>query len=127
MNPMHWLVKLALIIAGNAFALWLANRWIPGFVLTTPLAGLILLGLTLTILNFILKPILTLVLGPIIILTLGLGVIIVNAIILWIAAYLSNLPQLDFIHGSITIQTIPALILATLVVSVVNFIIHIIA
>lgn len=125
---MHWFVKLVLVTAGNAFALWLANRWVPGFVLTTPFLGLIL-GLTLTILNFILKPILTLILGPIIILTLGLGLIIVNALILWIASYLSNLPQLDFIHGSITIQApifIP-LILATLIVSAVNFVIHIIA
>jgi putative membrane protein len=123
---MHWLAKLVIITAGNAFALWLASRWVPGFVLTTPLLGLILLGLTLTILNFLLKPILTLALGPIIIITLGLGIIIVNAIILWLASYLSNLPQLDFIHGSISIQTIPALILATLVVSIINFIIHIV-
>ena len=125
-QQMHWLIKLVLVIGGNAFALWLANRWISGFVLTTPILGLILLGLTLTILNFILKPILTLALGPIIIITLGLGLIVVNAIILWFAAYLSNLPQLDFIHGSITIQSIPALILATLIISVVNFIIHLV-
>ena len=42
---MHWLFKLVLITAGNAFALWLANRWVAGFVLTTPIVGLILLGL----------------------------------------------------------------------------------
>jgi len=123
---MHWLFKLALIVAGNAFALWLANRWVTGFVLTAPITGLILLGLTLAILNFILKPVLTLALGPIIIITLGLGLIIVNAIILWLAAYLSHLPQLDFIHGSITIESIPALFFATIIVSVVNFIIHLI-
>jgi putative membrane protein len=123
---MHWLIKLALVIGGNALGLWLANRYVSGFVLTTPILGLILLGLTLTILNFLLKPVLTLVLGPIIIITLGLGLIIVNALILWFAAYLSHLPQLDFIHGSINIDSIPALILATLLISVVNFIIHLI-
>jgi putative membrane protein len=123
---MHPLLKLILVTAGNAFALWLANLWVPGFVLTSPILGLILLGLVLAILNFILKPIITLILGPLIIITLGLGLIIVNALILWFAAYLSNLPQLDFIHGSITIQTIPALILATLIVSAVNFIIHLV-
>lgn len=121
---MHWIVKLVLVTASNAFALWLANRWVPGFVLNAPILGLILLALTLTILNFLLKPILTLVLGPIIIITLGLGLIIVNALILWFAAYLSHLPQLDFIHGSITIQSIPALILATLLISIINFIVH---
>src|ERR1700722_15236171 len=123
---MHWLMKLILVTAGNAFALWLPNCFVPGFLLSAPLLGLILLGLTLAILNFLLKPVLTLVLGPLIIITLGLGLIVVNAIILWFASYLSNLPQLDFVHGSITIQTIPALILATLVVSVVNFVIHLV-
>jgi putative membrane protein len=121
---MHWLLKLILVTAGNAFALWFADKYIPGFVLSSPLLGLILLALTLTILNFLLKPVITLILGPLIVITLGLGLIVVNAIILWLAAYLSRLPALDFIHGSITIQTIPALILATLVVSVTNFIIH---
>ncbi len=119
---MHWIAKLILLTAGNAFALWLANRWVPGFVLTAPLLGLMLLGLMLVILNFILKPILTLIFGPVIVITLGLGLIIVNALILWFAASLSQ--RLDFIHGSITIQTIPALIFATLIVSIINFIIH---
>ena len=127
---MHWLFKLIIITAGNAFALWLANwasmRYFPGFSLQAPITGLIIIALVLTLLNFILKPVLTLILGPIIIITLGLGLIIVNAIILWFASYLSNLPQLDFVHGSITIQTIPALILATLVVSIVNFVIHLV-
>jgi putative membrane protein len=69
-----------------------------------------------------LKPVLTLVLGPVIILTLGLGIIIVNAIILWLLPIIAN--NIDFLHGSIIIQNIPALLFATLVVSVVNFIIH---
>lgn len=119
---MHWLFKLAFVTAGNAFALWLANRFVPGFVVTTPVIGLIIIALTLTILNFLLKPVLTLVLGPIIIITLGLGLIVVNAIVLEVLAYLSQ--HLDFMQGSISIQTIPALLLATLVVSAVNFVIH---
>ena len=61
-------------------------------------------------------------LGPVIILTLGLGVIIVNAIILFILPIIAD--HIDFLHGSITIQTIPALFFATLVVSIINFIIH---
>jgi putative membrane protein len=119
---MHWLLKLAFITAGNAFALWLANLWVPGFVLNTPVIGLIIIALTLTILNFLLKPILSLILGPIIVITLGLGIIIVNAIVIWVLVYLAN--HLDFMHGSISIQSIPALLLATLVISAINFIIH---
>jgi uncharacterized membrane protein YvlD (DUF360 family) len=73
----------------------------------------------------LLKPLLALVLGPIILITLGLGIIIVNAIILYLLPILAN--HLDFLRGSITIQSIPALFLATIIVSVVNFVIHLIA
>lgn len=119
---MHWLGKIIIIIVGNALGLWLAYLWIPGFVLATAIPQLILIALLLAILNAVLKPILTLIFGPIIILTLGLGVIIVNAAILLILQFLSN--NLDFLRGSITIQTIPALIYATLILSIINFIAH---
>lgn len=122
---MHWLAKIAIVILGNAFALWLANRWVPGFVLSADIWQLIVIGLVLAVLNFFLKPLLTLVLGPVIVITLGLGVIIVNAIILYILPILAN--HIDFLHGSITIQTIPALFLATIIVSAVNFAIHLAA
>ncbi len=69
----------------------------------------------LTLLNFILKPILTLVLGPVIILTLGLGLILVNARILKI---------LDLFLNNLTIETIPALLYATILIGVVNFVFH---
>lgn len=119
---MHWLAKLVLVIAGNALALWLANQYVMGFAVSAPIAGLLIIAATLTVLNFILKPILTLILGPIIVLTLGLGLILVNATVLKVLEYLSH--NLDFMRGSITIESIPALLLATLVVSAINFIIH---
>lgn len=119
---MHWLVKAVFVIAGNAFALWLAERYVPGFALNATLLQLATIALILALLNFILKPILTLILGPLIVLTLGLGVIIVNAIIIWLLPILAD--HLDFLRGSINIQTIPALLFATLIVSAVNFVIH---
>ncbi len=120
---MHWIARLVLIICGNIFALWLANTYVPGFVLnTTNWMALTLLALILIVLNFLLKPLLTLALGPIIIITLGLGLIIVNALIFWIFFLVTN--QIDFLRGSIIIQDIPALLFATLIVSAVNFVIH---
>lgn len=121
---MHF-VKAIIIILGNAFALWLANHWVPGFILSANLLQLLVIGLVLAVLNFFLKPLLSLILGPIILITLGLGIIIVNAIILYVLPILAN--HLDFLRGSITIQNIPALFLATIIVSVVNFVIHLIA
>jgi putative membrane protein len=119
---MHWLARIIFVILGNALALWLVNQYVPGFILTATLAQLAIIAMVLALLNFIFKPLLTLVLGPIIILTLGLGVIIVNAIILYFLPIVDN--HIDFLRGSITIQTIPALLFATLIVSAVNFIIH---
>lgn len=122
---MHWFAKLILIVGGNAIALWLADKFVPGFVLTNQnWMALILIGLILAILNFLLKPVLTLILGPIIIFTLGLGLIIVNALILWLLPIITD--HIDFLHGSIIIQNIPALFFATLIVSIVNFGIHLI-
>jgi len=122
---MHWLVKILIVILGNALALWLAYLWVPGFILTANFLQLFVIGLILAVLNFLLKPLLSLVLGPIILITLGLGIIIVNAIILYLLPILAD--HLDFLRGSITIQNIPALFLATIIVSVVNFAIHLIA
>ncbi len=119
---MHWLARLVIIVGGNALALWIANTYIPGFVLSSNWILIVLVALTLAILNFLLKPILTLALGPIIILTLGLGVLIVNGIILYLLPIIAD--HIDILHGSIMIQNIPALFFATLIVSVINFLIH---
>ena len=119
---MHWF-RITAHIAANALGLWLADKYVQGFGLSTTLWQLVFIALILTALNFILKPVLTLIMGPIIVVTLGLGVIIVNAVILKLLALIAD--HLDLLHGSITIQSIPALIFATLIVSAVNFIIHI--
>jgi putative membrane protein len=119
---MHWLGRLVIIVGGNALALWIANTYVPGFILSSNWILIILVALTLAALNFLLKPILTLILGPIIILTLGLGVLIVNGIILYILPVIAD--HIDILHGSIIIQNIPALFFATLIVSIINFVIH---
>lgn len=120
---MHWFARLVIIVGGNALALWLAYMYVPGFVLNGGAITLVLIAIVLALLNFLLKPILTLVLGPIIILTLGLGVLVVNAVILYLLPIVAD--HIDFLHGSIIIQNIPALFFATLIVSVINFIIHV--
>lgn len=121
---MHWLLKVAVLAIGNAFALWVANKYVSGFVLNASLGQLLFIALLLTLLNFFVRPLLILLFGPIIILTLGLGVLIVNAIMLELLSVLAN--HIDILHGSIIIQDIPALFFATVIVSVINFVIHLI-
>ncbi len=122
---MHWLARLVIIVGGNALALWLAYLWVPGFILGGNWITLVLIALVLSLLNFLLKPILTLVLGPIIILTLGLGILIVNGIILYLLPIIAN--HIDILHGSIIIEPanfFSTLFFATLIVSIINFFIH---
>lgn len=121
---MHWIAKIAFTILGNAFALWLANYFIPGFVVHATVSQLLFIALILALLNWILKPLLTLIFGPLIILTLGIGILIVNAIILLLLPILVN--HIDFLRESVNIQNIPALILATALVSAMNLIVHVI-
>ena len=83
---------------------------------------LALLALVLAILNFVLKPILDLIFAPVIILTLGAGVLIVNGIIVWLLPAIAS--RIDFLHGSISIETTLALIIGTFIISIVNFVIH---
>ena len=121
---MHWIARIALVVAGNAGALWLANQFVPGFVLSKSGLDLVLIAFVLALLNFFLKPALTLILGPIIVVTLGLGVLVVNAIIIYLLPIIAN--HVDFLRGSITIETFLALLLTTLLVSAMNFVIHLI-
>jgi putative membrane protein len=122
---MRGILKFVLIVAGNVLALWLANLYVPGFVLSGTWFQIAFVALIFSLLNGFLKPILKLILGPVIILTLGIGLLVVNAIILYVLPILVN--YVDFLHGSIMIQDIPALVYATLIVSAVNFIIHLTA
>lgn len=109
------LARLIVSLVANALALWAAATYISGFHLEGDLKELAIIALILWGLNVFLKPVLTLFFGPIIILTLGLGLIAVNAFILYI---------LDLISENITIENTQALLLGTLLIGVINFIFH---
>jgi putative membrane protein len=112
---MKLIAKIFVAVAANAIALWVASEYITGFTLTNDPKQFLEIALIFTVLNFILKPILKLVLGPVIILTLGLGLIVVNALVLKI---------LDIFSTGLTIEGIPTLLYATLLIGVINFIFH---
>ena len=112
---MRWLIKVIGATLANGLALLLAAHFIQGFKLTSDLKEVAVIALILTGLNFVLKPMLKLILGPIIILTLGLGLFLVNAVVIYI---------LDILSKNLTIETVPALILASVLVGAVNFTFH---
>lgn len=112
---MKLLAKFLVAVVANLIALIAAAYFVQGFDLAISPADIVIIGIVLTLLNLILKPILKMILGPIIILTLGLGLILVNMIILYI---------LDRIFQNLTIENVAALIYSSLIIGFVNFIFH---
>lgn len=97
----------------NILAIYLANLWVPGFAVAGGWKEYLVAGLALGVLNLIVRPILKIITFPLIIISLGLFLIVINSIILWLAAQLT---------GYIVIENYVALLWATLVVAAVNFI-----
>lgn len=106
---------LAFIIRlfSNSVALGIAHWFVPGFVINDGLKGFVIAGAVFGLLNLIAKPILKFISTPIIILTLGIFSLIINAFLLWLVSYLLNF---------VNIQTISALIWATIIVTFANVI-----
>ena len=101
-------------IIGNAVALW-ATTIVPGISFHGSLVTLLLAGLVLGLFNLIVRPIALLLSIPLLILSLGLFYFILNGILLWIASF--------FIPGY-HVSGIVAGILGSLVMTVVNWVIH---
>ncbi len=106
-----YMKSFILRIIGNAVAVYLAFRFVPGFSVTGGWEQYLIAGLGLAILNVTLRPILKLLATPLIMLTLGLFSLVINALMLWI---------LDYFMAGITIGDIMTLVWATLIVTVVN-------
>lgn len=104
-----------LIFLGNLLSLWAASYFVLGFVISKDTQNFLMIGLLFTLINFFIRPILKLILSPLIILTLGLGIIVVNAVVLYL---------LDYFSKNVSIIDIPSLVYATLIISAVNLISH---
>jgi putative membrane protein len=102
-------------IFSNLVALYIAAEFIKGFNFTDNFIDLIIAAGLLTLANYLIKPFLKLFLGPLIILTFGIFTIAINAIILII---------LDILINPLIIEGYIPLLLATLIISIVNFTIN---
>jgi putative membrane protein len=69
-----FLIRAAVVALG----LWLATLWVPGVLIDTP-STLVLAGILLGIVNSIVRPIAIVLTLPITILTLGLFLLVINA------------------------------------------------
>ncbi len=117
---MKLISKLLLIFITNLLGLFLAAYFVKGFYINPDVINYLKLGLIFTALNIFVRPILKLVMTPIVILTLGFGIIVVNAIILYILYRIYPYG----ISIDMTTAGLYPLVYATLIVSAVHFIIN---
>jgi putative membrane protein len=74
----------------NAIAIFITAALIPGITVSNDILPLLLVGIVLTLVNALLKPILLFLSCPAVILTLGLFVLVINGFVLQIAAYFAG-------------------------------------
>jgi putative membrane protein len=112
---MKLILHILLAIASNIAAFLAADYFVDGVTVTRSVQELLYLGMLFGLLNLFLKPFMKIVLSPLILLTFGLFIIIINATILHLT---------DELSVAVAISGIPALALATIIVSVVNGLLH---
>jgi putative membrane protein len=71
----------------TALGLWIATRWVPGIRIDNP-GTLVLAGLLLGIVNAIVRPVVILLTLPLTLLTLGVFLLVVNAAMLALVAWM---------------------------------------
>ncbi len=102
----------------NVLAVVVCHYWLRGFYFSGGILALSEIALALTAFNLLVKPILKFVLSPFIILTFGLLMIFINAFGLWLVGGF---------FSSLTIQFGWPLIYATIIFSLVNTTLHLVA
>ncbi len=110
------MIRALLQIALNGVAVLVAAYLVPGISYTGSLPALLLVGLVVGLINLIVKPIVTFFSFPLILLTLGLFYLLINGMMLYLAAWL--LPHHLHVNGC------GAAILGGLVVALVNWLVR---
>jgi putative membrane protein len=107
-------MKIILRILINAAALWVAASFVPG-IHAGGIGSVLALALVFGLVNAFVRPFLKLVSCPIILLTLGLFTLVVNALMLMLAAWLGRGLGIEF-----TVDGFVPAFLGALIISVVS-------
>jgi putative membrane protein len=111
---MRFLTKLAFLVLGNALAIYVASRIVPGIELELTFKNLVVAGALLGFVNSVIRPLVKLLSFPIIILTLGLFTVIINTAMLLFVSWL--LPTFE-------INSFGAAFWGMIIISIVNYLI----
>jgi len=110
------LIRALLQIVLNGVGVFLASQLIPGIHYTGSWGFLLVVGLVMGVINLLVKPLVTFFSFPLIVLSLGLFFLVINGLMLWLAAFL--LPHHLHVAGCL-----PA-ILGGLVIAILNWLVH---
>ena len=110
------MMRALLQIVLNGVAVLVAAYLVPGISYTGSLLSLLLVGLVIGLINLIVKPIVTMLSLPLIVVTLGLFYLVINGLMLYVAAWL--VPQHLHVSGC------GAAILGGLVMALVNWLVR---
>ncbi|MBF6159788.1 phage holin family protein [Nocardia cyriacigeorgica] len=117
-------MQLVLRLAINAFAIWLAATWIDKIDIISPedqgngakIVTLLAVAIVFTAVNALIKPIVQLLSLPLVIVTLGLFLLVVNALMLWLTAWIT-----EFTDYGLRIDGFWAAFWGAIIVTVVNW------
>jgi putative membrane protein len=109
------LLRLAIRWACNAVALYVAAELLSGVTYGREYGTLLVAAAVFTLVNAWLRPIVKLLSLPFILLTLGLFLLVVNTLMLYVT---------DWLVGDFDIRSFGAGLLAAIIVSVVNWVLH---
>jgi putative membrane protein len=107
--------RLVIGTAGNALALWLADRIVGRVDLSHSWLTVIVAAFVLTVLNYYVKPVIKFLAFPLVILTLGIALFFISMLMLWLTSALVSGFQIDGFWP---------LVKATIIVWIVNVIVE---
>jgi putative membrane protein len=107
--------RLVIRFAVNAAALYVAAWALPGVTYGDESATVLVAAAVFTLVNAWVKPVVTVLSIPFIVLTLGLFYFLVNVLMLYVT---------DWLVGNFDIESLGAGVLAAIIVSVVNAVLH---
>jgi putative membrane protein len=109
-------MRALLQIVLNGVGVYIASQLIPGIHYSGSWGYLLVVGLVIGIVNLLVKPIVTFFSFPLIILSLGLFFLVINGLMLWLAA--------KFLPGHLQVNGCMPAILGGLVIAVLNWLVH---
>ncbi|ONM47160.1 phage holin family protein [Nocardia donostiensis] len=121
-------MQLVLRLIITAFAIWLAASWVDKIDIVSPedqgngakIIVLLAVAVVFTVVNALIKPIVKLLSLPLVIVTLGLFLLVINALMLWLTAWIT-----EFTEYGLRIDGFWAALIGAIIITVVNWVLGI--